>query len=171
MPFWPDGSWVGRTYMNSAFDCRDGVRSSRCRCCEDVETAFEVVGDGGEPDVHAGVGKAAPSHPAQAVAALPGAEDLLDATTNPMDRLISGLEPGQRFGFVVSPYASGDDTRHASPGPRCIAETATATGAVGNGLAGIVGQCLVVRPAVIEVDWAIATSPTGPCRRRCPHAP
>jgi hypothetical protein len=55
---------------------------------EDVHGAFEVVGNGGEVDLDGCFGEAAPSHSAQAVAALPCSENFLDPSPYPMDRFV-----------------------------------------------------------------------------------
>ena len=82
--------------------------------CENVHGALEVVGDGGEIDLDGGFGETSPSHPAQAVAALPCTEDLLDPAPNPMDRLVPFFELAQRLLFVAVPHAGGDDPRYAA---------------------------------------------------------
>ncbi len=55
---------------------------------ENVHGAFRNVGDGGEMDLDGGFGEAAPSQSAQAVASLPGSENLLDPAAHAMDRLV-----------------------------------------------------------------------------------
>jgi hypothetical protein len=48
------------------------------------------------------VQESSPSHAPNAVAALPGSKDLLDAAANAMDRLIPGLKARQRFSLILS---------------------------------------------------------------------
>jgi hypothetical protein len=79
-----------------------------------VQVGLEVVGDGGEVDLDGGFGETSPSHSAQAVAALPCPEDLLDPAPYPMDWLIPFFEPAQRFLFVAAPHAGSDNAGDAA---------------------------------------------------------
>ena len=71
-----------------------------------------------------------PSHSAKAVAAFPGAEDLLDPTAHAMDWLIPCMELAQRFLLVAAPHAGGDDPRCAALRAHGIPELIAAIGAV-----------------------------------------
>ena len=82
----------------------------------DRETAFEVVCGGRETDLQACLGQTAPSHAGKAVAALPGAEDFLDATADAMDRLVPSFEAPGRFRLVSAPHAGGGDAWRAALG-------------------------------------------------------
>lgn len=84
------------------------VRQPLLLGCQNVHGALEVLGDGGEADLDGGFGEASLSHPAQAIAAFPCTENLLDPPADAMDRLIPLVELAQRFGFVAAPYAGGD---------------------------------------------------------------
>ncbi len=117
----------------------------------DLQTSFDVVGDGGEADLHGGLGKPAPSHAWKTIASLPGAEDLLDPATDAMDRLVPGIETCQGFGFVAPPHGGSDDARRATFGAHRITEMAASTGAVGINLARIVRQGIRTGLAVIDV--------------------
>src|SRR5918998_662329 len=103
----------GRIYYETC--ARVGVRGFWPAFCgssgdgEDGEGAFQVVGDGGEMDLDGGLSEAAPSHPTQAVGALPGSEDLLDAGADAMDRLVPGLQAGLHLGLVLAPHPRSDD--------------------------------------------------------------
>jgi len=77
---------------------------SSCLSRDDIEGALEVVGDGGEVDLDGGFGEASPSHTAQAVAAFPGAEDLLDPTAHVMDWLVPCIKAGKRLALVAAPH-------------------------------------------------------------------
>lgn len=103
-------------------------RSSSCG--HDRQAALEVVGDGGEPNLNRGFGQPSPPHPAQTVASFPGAKDLLDPTSYPMNGTIPGMEACQRLLFVASPHAGGDNARCAAPGANRIAEMAASIGTV-----------------------------------------
>ena len=109
------------------------VAAPSCLSCENVHGALEVVGDGGEVDLDGGFGETSPSHSAQAVAALPCTEDLLDPAPHPMDRLVPFFELAQRFLFVPAPHASGDDPRYAALCPHSITEVVAAIGTVASG--------------------------------------
>jgi hypothetical protein len=54
------------------------VGVSRCFVGYNGHGSFEIVGDGGEANLEGGLGKSAPSHTVQSVAALGSAEDFLD---------------------------------------------------------------------------------------------
>ena len=83
--------------------------ASACLGSETVQGALEIVGDGGEVDLDGGFGETSPSHSAQAVAALPRSEDLLDPAAHTMDRLVPFVKLAQRFLLVTTPHARGDD--------------------------------------------------------------
>jgi len=98
------------------------VVSSLSGGVNDLQTSLHVVGDGGEADLHGGLGKPAPAHASKTIASLPGAEDLLDPATDAMDRLVPGIETCQGFGFVAPPHGGSDDARSAAFGAHRIAE-------------------------------------------------
>ena len=83
----------------------------------EIEASLEVVGGCSEVDLGGGAGETAPPHSSQAVAALPGAEDLLDARPHALDRAIPGREPRQGLG-VVRPHIAVAATRGTPPLPR-----------------------------------------------------
>lgn len=118
---------------------------------DDIECSFEIVGDGGDVDLDGGFGKAAPSHSAKSVASFPGAEYLFDPAPHPMDWLVPFLELLKRRLFVATPHASGDDPRDPALCTHRITEVAAAIGAVGEYLAGIIGQRMGACPAIVDV--------------------
>lgn len=91
-------------------------------------------------DLNGGFGETSPSHSAQAIAAFPCPEDLLDPAPHPMDRLVPFFELAQRFLFVAAPPAGRDDPRYAALCTHGITEVIAAVGTVGKHFAGIVGQ-------------------------------
>ena len=56
-----------------------------------------------------GFGEASPSHASKAVRTFPGAEDLLDAATDPVDRAVPFGTPPICLGLAPGPDMSGDD--------------------------------------------------------------
>lgn len=125
---------------------------------EDVEAAFEVVGDGSEADLGGGAGQTSPSHPTQPIAAFPGAEDLLDPGTDPMDRGVPGIQLGQGLLFVTAPHCGRGDPRRATLGPNRIAEMRATVGAVSKHLAGIIRQG-VRKLSHMALSYASPTEP------------
>jgi len=101
--------------------------------------------------LNAGLCKPAPSHPAKAVASFPCAEDLLDPTTNAVDRLVPGLKARQCFSFVASPHTGGEDARRSTLGAHRVAEMIAAIGTVGKHLTRIIGKRISTGLAVIDV--------------------
>src|SRR5690348_11793735 len=97
---------------------------------EDVESALEVVGGGGEMHLGGGFGEASPSHSTQTVAPFPGAKDLLDPGAHAMNRCIPGVQAGQRIPLVAAPHRRQDDAWRAALGPNRIPEMRPAIGAV-----------------------------------------
>ena len=129
------------------FQCRGcgAPWSSRRADGRDRTGSLEVVGDGGEVNLGGGFGDADPSHPPEPVASLPGAEDFLDPAAHPVDGRVEGRQPRQRLLFVRSPHAGHGDMRGSALGANRLAEVGAAIGAVGEDLAGRIGQR--IRPA------------------------
>src|SRR5690348_4314514 len=101
-----------------------------CLRRENVESALEVVGGGGEMHLGGGFGEASPSHSTQTVAPFPGAEDLLDPGAHATNRCIPGVQAGQRIPLVAAPHRRQDDAWRAALGPNRIPEMRPAIGAV-----------------------------------------
>src|SRR5438045_253740 len=76
-----------------------------------------------------GLGKSRPSHPAQAIGSLPGAEDFLDPAADPPYRSVMGMQSGKRFG--ATPDAGSNGARDATSSTDDILGLAAAEGAVG----------------------------------------
>ena len=102
-------------------------------------------------DLDGGFGEAAPSHSAKPVASFPGTEYLLDPAPHPMDWLVPFLELLERRLFVTTPHAGGDDARDPALCTHSITEVAAAIGAVGEYLAGVIGQRIGACPAIVDV--------------------
>ena len=100
--------------------------------------------------MNGGLGEATPSHATKAITALPCAEDLFDPTTNPVDRLVPGIEPRQCFSLVASPHGGSDDTRRAAFRMDGVAKMRAPIGAVGEHLPRIFGKS--GRPCLAVVD-------------------
>lgn len=77
-------------------------------------------------DLNGGLGEPPPSHAAQAVAALPRAEDFLDAASDAMDRLVPGTRTREGLRLVTPPHIGGDDAGRAALGPHRVAEMTSA---------------------------------------------
>lgn len=107
---------------------------------ENIHSAFEIAGDGGQVDLDGDFGETSPSHSSEAIASLPCSEGLLDPAPDAMDRLIPLVEPCLSFLFGARPNASGYNAGNAALCPHGIAKVIAAIGAVGEHLAGIVGQ-------------------------------
>lgn len=117
----------------------------------DPQTTLEVVGDGCETNLDSGLGQSSPPHAMQAIASLPGAEDLLDAGPQMVDGLFPDAEPRQSFLFVVAPHTGGDDARRATLGADGIAEMAAPISTIGKDIARLVRQGTGTSPAVIDI--------------------
>jgi hypothetical protein len=126
-------------------------RSSRLR--ENVQGAFQAIGDGSETNLNGGFGKSASSHSTQSVTALPGAENLLDPAAHLVDRPVVGSKAGECLSCVLAPHAGGDDTRDSTLGAHRSSKVISPVGAVGEHLAGIVGESLWTSLAVIDIGW------------------
>ncbi|MFZ1744148.1 MAG: hypothetical protein WAT93_14955 [Pontixanthobacter sp.] len=98
-----------------------------------------------------GFGDLAPSHPTQALVSFPSAEDLLDPTTDPVDRLVPILDFLNRLGFVSPPHAGRDDAQDTTLGAEGVTDVVAAIGAVGKDLAGILGKRMGARPDVVDI--------------------
>jgi hypothetical protein len=86
-----------------------------------------------------GFGEPARSHLAQAIAALPGAEDFLAAAAHPADGLVVGGETKEGLSRVLSPHSRSNDARDPALGADRHPEMVPAIPAVGEYLTGIVG--------------------------------
>ena len=115
------------------------------------QTTLKIVGDRSEADLDGSLGQSEPSHAAQAIASLPGAEDFLDPASDPMDRLVPGIKAGQRFGLIASPHARCHDARRAAFGADGVAKMTALIGAVGKDFARIVRQRIRAGFAVIDI--------------------
>lgn len=103
--------------MSRAMKGMIGVRQTSGLGRENIQGALEVVGDGGEVDLDCGFGETSPSHSAQAIAALPCAEDLLDPPSDAMDGLVPLVALAQRFGFIAAPHAGCDNAGNTALRP------------------------------------------------------
>jgi hypothetical protein len=121
------------------------LRAARSNYCgwfrqlrENVQSLFRVSSVAVRRTWTAALANPSPSHPAQTVAALPGAENPLDPATPPMDGLVVGGEPGEGFSYALAPHAGGDDTRDPALGTGCRTEMVASVGGVGEYFARIV---------------------------------
>lgn len=109
-------------------------------------------------DLDYGFGETSPSHSAQAIAALPCAENLLDPPSDAMDGLVPLVALAQRFGFIAAPHAGCDNAGNTALRPHRTEKVIAAIGAVGINLTGIVGQRFKACIAIIDI---------GRCDRDC----
>ena len=167
-------AWVGLRLSFSPFSTKLGhivsgeclARATHCQLglhfcgLDNIEGAYEVVGDDGEVHLTCGFGDPAPSYTAQAEASFPGAEDLLNPATCPVDGLVPFVELAEGFGFVTSPHTGRDNPGDAAPGANCVAKVAPAIGTVDKDLAWILGQRIRARSAIIDAGRGAAISST-----------
>lgn len=91
-------------------------------------------------DLGGGSSEAPPSHASQSIRSLPGPEDLLDPSADPVDRGVPGVQLGVRLLLVAHPNRGRHDPRYAAFGFHRVAEIRPEISAVGEHFGRIVGQ-------------------------------
>lgn len=141
-----------------------GAVSSVCRslscllgASSEVEAAFHVVSDGGKRDLQTCFRQASPSHAGQAVTSLHSSEDLFDPSPDRMNGAVDLCKHCVRFVLVPGPNARLNHARLAALVGNRFFERSAPIRAVGENIAGFVGDDLLTRFAVIDIG------------RRCPE--
>lgn len=106
------------------------------------------------------LGQPSPSHSAQPVAALPCAENLLDAAADTLDGVVPAPQLAQRIIAGPAPHAGQHDPGRTAPGGDRRSKDRPAIGAVGVDFARGLGQRTATGPAIMDVAGVTQSAST-----------